>query len=79
MHPLRQQLRVLVRRILGGLCSASLESDTVAFVLQTLRSDETLDLGGFGVGFGAFLFRGDFSADYELAGDMLELLGLRKG
>jgi hypothetical protein len=71
MHPLRQELRVLIRRILGRLRATTLQRDTVAFVLETLRSDETLDLGSFSVGFGAFLLGGDFASNNEFAGLLL--------
>lgn len=34
-------------------------------MLETLRSDEALDAGGFGIGFFAFAFGHDFTADDE--------------
>jgi len=46
---LGEDLGVLVSSILGLLGVAALECDTVALVLETLRSNETLDLGGLGV------------------------------
>lgn len=39
----------------------------MALVLETLRSNQTLDLGGLGVGLCALLLRLDFTADDELA------------
>ncbi len=36
-------------------------------MLKTLRGDQTLDAGGFGVGFLVFAFRLDFTADDEFA------------
>ena len=39
----------------------------MTLVLETLRSDETLDTGSLGVGFLAFAFRLDFATDDELA------------
>jgi len=71
MHTLGQQLRVLVRSILGGLGASSLQCDAVSLVLHALRGDESLDLGGLSVGFCAFFLRGDFAADYELANVIL--------
>jgi len=53
--------------ILGGFRAAALECDTVALVLETLGSDQTLDLGSLGVGLCALLLAGDFTADDELA------------
>ncbi len=53
--------------ILARLGPTALESNSVTLVLETLRSDEALDLGGFGVGFLAFAFGLDFSADDEFA------------
>jgi hypothetical protein len=35
--------------ILGFFCIATLECDAMTLVLKTLRSDQTLDLGGLGV------------------------------
>ena len=67
MHTLSQQLRVLVRSILGGLRPSSLECKSVSLVLDALGCDESLDLGGFGVWFGAFFLGGDFSTDDKLA------------
>jgi hypothetical protein len=39
----------------------------VTLVLETLRSNKTLDLGGLGVGLGALLLGLDLTADDELA------------
>ncbi len=39
----------------------------MALVLETLRSDETLDAGSLGVGFLAFSLGLDFATDDELA------------
>ena len=41
--------------VLAGFRATTLEGDPVTLVLETLRSDETLDLGVLGVGFGALL------------------------
>jgi hypothetical protein len=53
--------------ILGGFRAAALECDTVALVLETLRSNQALDLGGLGVGLGALLLGLDLTADDKLA------------
>lgn len=53
--------------ILTSLSTTTLERDAVALVLQALRSDETLDAGGFGVGLRAFFLGLDFAADDEFA------------
>lgn len=53
--------------ILGALSIAALESDTMTLVLQTLRSDQTLNLGSFGVWFLAFTLWLDLTTDNELA------------
>ncbi|GAH17032.1 unnamed protein product, partial [marine sediment metagenome] len=52
--------------ILGGLCAAALECDAVALVLEALGGDQTLDLGGLGVGLCALLLGLDLAADDEL-------------
>ena len=39
----------------------------MTLVLEALRGDETLDAGGFGVGFFAFAFGLDLAADDEFA------------
>lgn len=53
--------------ILGGFGLATLERHSVTLVLETLRGDETLDTGCFGVGFLAFALGLDFAADDEFA------------
>lgn len=53
--------------ILGSLRPAALECEPVALVLQALRSNQTLDLGGLGVGLGALLLGLDLTTDDELA------------
>jgi hypothetical protein len=53
--------------ILGGFRAATLECDTVALVLETLGSDQTLDLGSLGVGLCALLLGLNLTADNELA------------
>jgi hypothetical protein len=52
--------------ILGGLCASALEGDSVTLVLETLGSDESLDLGGLGVGLLVALGL-DLAADDKLA------------
>lgn len=46
---------------------AALQSDSVSFMLESLRSDKTLDTGSFGIGFLAFAFGLDFAANDEFA------------
>jgi len=53
--------------ILGGFRSAALQCDPVALVLEALRGDEALDLGGLGVGLRALLLGLNLAADNELA------------
>ena len=53
--------------ILDTLTLATLKSNTTTLMLETLRSNETLDFGGFGVWFFAFTFRLDFAANDEFA------------
>ena len=48
----------------------------MSLVLHTLRSDESLNLGSFGVGFGAFLLGDDFATNDELAVELLVLFTL---
>lgn len=67
VHTLGQQLRVLVCGILGGFSASALECDSVSLVLQALRSDESLNLGGLGVWLGAFLLGDHFTSNDELA------------
>jgi len=64
---LGEDLCVLVSSILGLLRVAALECDTVTLVLEALRSDETLDLGGLGVWLLAFTLWLDLTTDDELA------------
>ena len=45
----------------------TLERDEMAFVLETLRSDETLDLGGLGIWFLSLSLWLHLSADNEFA------------
>lgn len=71
VHTLGQQLSILVSSILGSLRASSLECDSVSLVLHSLRSDESLDLGGLGVWLGALLLGDDFTADDELANIIL--------
>jgi hypothetical protein len=67
MHTLGQQLRVLVRSILGGFRASSLECNSVSLVLQALRGDKSLDLRGLGVGLCAFLLGDDLTSDNKFA------------
>lgn len=53
--------------VLDLLGLAALECDAVALVLQTLGSDQTLDLGGLSVRLGALLLGLDLSSDDILA------------
>jgi len=62
-----EDLSVLVGSILGRLCAAALERNAVALVLEALRSDQALDLGGLGVWLRALLLGLDLAADNELA------------
>lgn len=61
-----EDLSVLVGSILGGLGAAALECDAVALVLEALGGNQTLDLGGLGVGLCALLLGLDLAADDEL-------------
>ena len=67
MHTLSKQLGIFICCILRSLCSSTLECDSVSLVLETLRSDESLDLGSFGVWLLAFTFRLNLSSNDELA------------
>ena len=49
--------------ILDTLGLAALECQPAALVLETLRCDEALDLGGLGVGLAAFLLGGDLTTN----------------
>ena len=51
--------------VLAGLCSAALEGETVALVLETLRSDETLDARSLGVWLRALLLGLHLTTDDE--------------
>jgi len=53
--------------ILGLLSIATLQGHTVTLVLQTLRSNETLDLGGLGVWLLSFTLWLNLTTDNELA------------
>lgn len=53
--------------VLDLLGLAALERDAVALVLQTLGSDQALDLGGLGVRLGALLLGLDLATDDVLA------------
>lgn len=53
--------------ILGRLSTATLERGPVALVLQTLGSDQTLNLGGLGVRLLAITLGLDFTTNDELA------------
>lgn len=53
--------------ILASLRPTALERDSVPLVLETLRSDETLDAGGLGIWFRALLLWLDLTADDEFA------------
>ena len=55
------------RSVLGGFGLAALECHSVALVLETLRGDKTLDAGGLCIGFFAFGFGLNFTADDEFA------------
>lgn len=54
-------------RILLSLGLATLECDSVTLVLETLRSNETLDLGSFGIWLLALALWLDFTTDNEFA------------
>jgi hypothetical protein len=53
--------------ILGLLGVSSLQCDAVTLVLETLRSNQTLDLGGLGVWLLALTLRLNLATDDELA------------
>jgi len=53
--------------ILGSLSATALQCNAVALVLEALGSDQTLDLGSFGVGLRTLLLGLDLAADDELA------------
>jgi hypothetical protein len=60
-----QELGVVVSSLAGSLSATALEGNPVTLALETLGSNQTLDLGGLGV-FGLALL-GDGTADDELA------------
>jgi len=62
-----EELSVLVSSILGGLGTTALEGLSVALVLQTLRSDETLNLGSLGVWLLALALGLDLTTNDELS------------
>jgi len=73
---------VLVSSILGSLRVATLECDTMTLVLETLRSDQTLDLWCLGVWLLSLTLWLDFTTDNKLAdiiflGETEELADLR--
>src|SRR4051812_8403620 len=55
----------ILRSIAGSLSAAALDGNALALALETLGSNQTLDLGGLGVVLLALL--GDGTADDELA------------
>jgi hypothetical protein len=65
-----QELGILIRSILLGFGATTLQGDTVPLVLETLRGDETLDLGGLGV-WSFVSFGLEFTANDELANIVL--------
>jgi len=62
-----EDLGIIVGCILGSFRTAALECDPVTLVLETLRGDETLNLGRLGVWLRALLLGLDFTTDNELA------------
>lgn len=66
-NTLVEDLGVLGSSVLGSLGLATLECDPVALVLETLRSNETLDARGLGVWLGTLLLWLNFTTDDELA------------
>jgi len=53
--------------LLLGLGTTALEGLEMSLALETLGSDEALDVGGLGVWLGTLLLGLDFAADDELA------------
>jgi hypothetical protein len=73
---------ILSSSILGSLSIAALECDTVALVLKTLGSNETLDFGGLGIWLLALPLWLNLTTDNKLAdivilGETEELADLR--
>jgi len=62
-----EDLSILVGSFLGSFRMTALECDPVTLVLETLRSDQTLDLGSLGVWLLAFALGLDFTTNDELA------------
>lgn len=60
-----QELGVVVSSLLGSLSAAALEGNPVTLALETLGSNQTLDLGGLGVV--GLALTGDGTTDDELA------------
>ena len=53
--------------VLDTLCLSALKGNTTTLVLETLRSNETLDLRCFGVWFLALALWLDFTTNHKLA------------
>jgi len=62
-----EELSILVGSILGSFRMTALERDPVTLVLETLRGDQTLDLGSLCVYFLALALGLDFTTNDELA------------
>jgi len=62
-----KELGVLIGSILGSFCFTALERQAVTLVLQTLGSNQTLDLGSLGVWLLALALGLDFTSNDELA------------
>jgi len=58
---------IFVGSILGSLSITALQRNTVTLVLKTLRGDQSLDLGSFGVWLLALTLWLDFTTDDKLA------------
>ena len=71
MNPLGQQLSILIRSILGCLGTSSLQGDSVSLVLQSLRGNQSLDLGSLGIGLCTFLLGDNFTANDKFAVEKL--------
>jgi len=79
---LAEDLSIFVSSILGLLSITAFECDTVALVLETLGSDQTLDLWGLGVWLLSLTLRLNLSANDEftdivILGETEELSDLR--